>query len=93
MTGHPFKPSPCPVCHLTLDMTVAYDGDDRGRGPQPGDASLCAHCNAWLVFDDDMQLQVAPPEVVERIEERKENRRAKQLGQMAAYMRSMRNGH
>lgn len=41
----------CPACGARLDS--AYDVDQQGYRPQPGDASFCLGCTSLLVFDED----------------------------------------
>lgn len=54
-------PSPCPNCKRQIDAATCPD-DDTAR-PDPGDWTVCFYCAAALVFDDELRLAFAPPEV------------------------------
>ena len=59
---HEVPPSQCPRCFAYLDR--AGETDSRVRAPGPGDISICLHCGAILMFDDDMKLVYAPDEKI-----------------------------
>lgn len=44
----------CPVCGATLN---AASGIEHEETPRPGDATVCVHCAAILLFDDDLRLR------------------------------------
>lgn len=43
---------PCPHCGKTLDGYASFEG----ATPDPGDATLCAHCYEWLEFGEGLCL-------------------------------------
>lgn len=51
--------SPCPCCGKTLDMTMTVGS---GRGPQPGDFSMCTYCGAMGVFNEIMRRRLPTDE-------------------------------
>jgi hypothetical protein len=44
----------CPWC--SEELTAATDLKDDSV-PAPGDATLCAYCGEWCVFDTDLMLR------------------------------------
>ena len=49
----------CPKCGQVLDATVNMLGDEA---PEPGNLSVCAHCTAYLVFNDDLTQRLMSDE-------------------------------
>lgn len=52
-TDHRTKLQPCPHCSYPLDAAF---NPDAGRGPEPGDATVCINCAALLYFGEGMTL-------------------------------------
>lgn len=59
------KPSTCPTCKRKLDA-ADYADDSEGRGPQPGDFTICFRCGEELRFTEDMGLKKASFEEISR---------------------------
>jgi len=62
MTDHEVPQSQCPRCFSYLDR--AGEAEEQGRGPGPSDISICLHCGAILMFNDEMKLVYAPDEKI-----------------------------
>lgn len=50
----------CPSCGKTLDAWAIEDNNQAP--PKGGDFSMCAYCNAFMVFNDDLTLRLANEE-------------------------------
>ena len=46
----------CPSCGATLDASTEVNRE--GAAPVPGDLSVCAHCQQFLTFCEDLVLRV-----------------------------------
>lgn len=56
---HRIEPTRCPAC----GGRHSCHANAAGAGaPEPGDFSVCAHCGALLVFEQDLALRKATPE-------------------------------
>jgi hypothetical protein len=51
---HRHVASTCPNCRSHMSASTGVDGP---RAPKPGDFTLCAHCEALLVFTPNMTLR------------------------------------
>lgn len=56
--------SRCPFCGLKLDTA----GSPDGRGPEPGDLSVCAACASPLIFTDGLGLRAMTAAEFDRLE-------------------------
>lgn len=56
MSGEDFRVpgAHCVNCGKAIDGAMALRG---GRGPQPGDLSICAFCSHLAAYGDDMRLR------------------------------------
>ena len=54
--GYVIPASPCPGCHVNLDIAASDDGV-----PLPGDVGLCHYCLTVMVFADDLRLRLPYP--------------------------------
>ena len=56
----------CPIegCHRQLD--AASGGTSA---PAPGDVTVCAYCNNWLVFTDDLCLREITEEEIDDLDQ------------------------
>ncbi|QIG76932.1 hypothetical protein EVC30_103 [Rhizobium phage RHph_Y1_11] len=45
--------TPCPHCKVGLDAATEVSS---GRGPGPGDVTICAYCGGFSQYDDNMIL-------------------------------------
>lgn len=68
-------PNLCPACGAQVDAATAAtefveyaDKNDGGDRPTPGCVTACLYCGSFLVFDDLMQLRLAPSSVVADID-------------------------
>ncbi len=67
------KKLPCPVCQKNLDAVTNLDDNDM---PGPGDITICAYCQTWLVYNKEMNIEICsqsyintlPKEFQERLE-------------------------
>lgn len=51
-------PLSCPCCgNKQLDTHTQVHGDADGRGPSPGDATICGYCAKPLVFGEGLTLR------------------------------------
>lgn len=75
----------CPHCCALLDGASAADGDENGRGPEPGDPTVCAYCAEMSLFDGDpLQLRVATADELAELSSDPE------LARVLAYFRRLR---
>lgn len=64
MESHEVKESPCPICHVMMDMA----SDIVGHGPpRVGDFTVCAECGAWLRFGEELALRLATDEEISQL--------------------------
>ena len=50
----------CPTCKRRID--AAGTEDEQSVGPTPGDLTICFHCLAVMVFNDDLTLRLIEKE-------------------------------
>ena len=54
----------CPCCNAEIDS--ATDPMNKYT-PEPGDASICFNCLAWLLFNDDLSLRMVTDDDIKEI--------------------------
>lgn len=57
--------SRCPKCHKLLDAHTGISG----TVPKPGDITICFYCGCILVFNEEKELIIADPVVLDKIKE------------------------
>ena len=63
------KPSPCPSCKNILDAATGV-GEGLQPTAKPGAVTVCAYCQALLVFTNEMQLRFLKQEELDAMPER-----------------------
>lgn len=56
--SHPISPDRCPECAAPFDCATNVDGPGA---PEPGDWTVCIHCAAVLVFDEQLRHRLPTP--------------------------------
>lgn len=60
ITSGQLPPAACPVCKTVLDGLTSVTGNQR---PDPrGQVTVCAECDSFLVFNDDLSFRLATEE-------------------------------
>lgn len=54
MSGHWTPPSPCPNCGRVMDRALECQ---KGRGPKPGDITICFYCQHLMAYGDNLTLR------------------------------------
>src|SRR3954454_7351373 len=60
ITQHEVPPSVCPRCNSKIEGATGV----TGRGPSPGDWTVCLYCAAALRFDEQLAMRLATAEEV-----------------------------
>lgn len=61
MKSHRHIESSCPVCKEKLDAASNAEVSDQSP-PECGDVSICFYCASYLIFDEDLTLQLLSEE-------------------------------
>ena len=61
----PIRKQNCPVCGLELNVSH----NKHNESPEPGDVTICCKCRSILVFDEAMELEIAPQFVIDEVNE------------------------
>lgn len=86
MNSHRHIESLCPVCKERLDAASNAD-QVKSSPPECGDVSICLYCASYLIFDEDLTLQLLsvedllelPDEILQQLTRmRKEIKKANQ---------------
>jgi hypothetical protein len=77
---HRLPSHPCPECRTPLDAAGSLSTDDR---PVAGDASVCWHCGALLIFGEDLRLRAPTKRERREVERMPEMREAVRMVQAA----------
>lgn len=48
----------CPSCKWPIESSTLAAGEHPGRGPEPGELSVCLRCSEFLVFKPDLTLRL-----------------------------------
>ena len=59
LKDHAIKPCSCPACGKVLDRSLEIQA---GRGPKPGDISICIGCGAVAFWTELLDLRAASKE-------------------------------
>jgi hypothetical protein len=65
MTHHEHTQTPCPGCGKQLDACFGVEHDQE---PKPGDLTICAYCAKPLVFNQDLTVRCASPELLSKLD-------------------------
>ncbi len=55
----------CPSCKKLLDAATSLE---EGAVPNPGDISVCIYCGEFLLYGDDMALEILPKVIWDQLE-------------------------
>lgn len=65
----PWIRTPVPACRCPYCDHELFAASGLGRGPQPGDVSVCIRCASSLIFDQDLTVRAMEPKDWDALDE------------------------